>query len=286
MESFKKEVNRLNNSLSSRLREVLAEKLQLPYLPASFNSRERYLTHLSRRVIIGDDIKSVQRQKFALPLVIPVALQTCIEEMGYRYDEILNSALSNVLIPVHDPSSHRPTTAMLPSLQDNWDERGNLRFWRISKESVWSGEHRALDEITELLLMLFSWFARKQGRNPEWYLYGTDHPHCIWYMADFFRRRLILPKASNALQRSQVLPEREAHLFRAWALTRPPRAANQARNHFLESVNAIEDVLEVEGIMEEKLFWQDGDEGSWEWEEGVPSWGDSEDTLNMDNLSI
>ena len=105
-------------------------------------------------------------------------------------------------------------------------------------------------------------------------------------MADFFRRRLILPKTSHTLQKGQVLSEREARLFRAWAITRPPRYTNQDLNDFDESFESVEDELDQEGNIEEELFWQDGDEGLWDNEEGLPSWRDSDDTFGLTGLSI
>ena len=152
---------------------------------------------------------------------------------------------------------------------------------------MWSGQHRALDEINELLLMFFNWFARKRpfAIPIRPHVYSTDHSQCLWYIADFFRRRLILPKTSNTLQRGQALPERESLLFRAWATTRPPKYANQDLNAFEESATSIEDELDQEGDIEEELFWQDGDEGIWD-EEGVLSWRDSDDTFGLAGLSI
>ena len=284
---FKYSATNQNRSLFWILQAVLAQKIQLNHLPGRSIGEERYLTQRVRRIIAGDDTKSVQEQRFAFPLMIPVALQACIEEMRYRYYEIAHSTLPSILIPVHDPSRQRPTTATLPLLQDSWDETGNLRYWVISNESMWSGQHRVLDEITEFLLILFSWFTRKQPAMPHGQPgYNTDHPHCLWYIADFLRRRLILPKAANAPQSGQVLSEREARLFRAWVCTRPPPYASQDWEVTHEGLDSIEAELNVEGNIEEELFWQDGDEGVWKNEEGVPSWRDSDDTFGLTGLSI
>ena len=178
METFENNANRYNDYLFDTLRYALTEKLQPYHGEINHSRRERYWTQRVRRLVAGNNISFVQARWFALPLVIPMALQTCIEETRYRYDEFPDSTLSNVLVPVHDPSRYRPTTVRIPSLQDTWDESGNLRYWLISNETMWSGQHRALDEIKELLLMLFSWFARKQAIGQH--VYSTDHPQCLW----------------------------------------------------------------------------------------------------------
>ena len=146
---------------------------------------------------------------------------------------------------------------------------------------MWAGQHRVLDEVAEVLLMLFNWTTRDL---PDLYLprhpqqnFRTDDPQCLWYMADFFRRRLILPKTSETQQGSHSLSEREARLFRAWVLARPPtRVARQGSNRNAE-LQLIENELEGEGDIADDSFWQDGDKGTWDSEAGVPVWGDFED---------
>ena len=290
MDTFSDKANRYNEYLFRTLINALSDKLQ-HYQGSSqlyVAIRERYLSYRVRRLIAGDVIGSVQSMGFTLPLVIPMALETFLGELNCLYEELQENALSEILKPVHDPSRYTPKTARLPSLQDTWDESGNLRFWLISNKSMWAGQHRAFDEVTELLLMLFNWFTRDQpwqlGRRQL--TYNTDDSQCIWYIADFFRRRLILPKASSALQKGQILSERESHLFRAWVLTRPPKCASSVRNHLDTDIARIEDELDRAGDIEEKLFWQDGDEGLWDNEEGVPSWRDTDDTLGLAGLSI
>ena len=288
MDSFRSNANHYNDYLFHTLKHALTEKLQLHYRQIHLGCRERYLTHRSRRLIAGDVIGSVQAMGFALPMVIPITLESFLRELSYRYDDLPENALSELLVPVHDPLKYRPITTNLPTLQDTWDESGNLRFWLIPNRSMWASQHRALDETNELLLMLFSWFTRSQyhqfqGPGPT---YSTNNPQCIWYIADFFRRRLILPKASSTLQTGHNLSERESRLFRAWVLTRPPKRRNPDRGYFDRVIERIENELDREGDSEEKLFWQDGDEGMWDNEDGVPSWQDSEDTFGLTGLSI
>lgn len=217
------------------------------------------------------------------------ALQTYIAgTLTNRYDDLPDyNALSKVLIPVHDPESYNPTTEMMPSLRDTLRERGNIRYWSISNESMWAGQHRVLDEVAELLLMLFNWttpdlpdldranHARRDLR--------TDDPHCIWYIADYLRRRLILPKTSNTQQGSQNVSDREGHLFGAWVLARPPRWVARQGSHFdadTERILRIENELEGQRNIANGSFWRDGDEGTWDSEPGVPVWGDFEDVFS------
>ena len=118
MESFQCNANYYNDYLFGTLHGALREKLQLDprqIRQLSHSRRERYWTQRVRRLIAGGDIGFVQAWGLVLPLVIPMALQTCIEEMRYRYHDIPDTALSNVLVPVHDPSRYRPATAGLPS---------------------------------------------------------------------------------------------------------------------------------------------------------------------------
>ena len=288
MNKFRDKAYRYNDWLFGVLKCALTEKLRLdpPYFPD--DSWKRYLTHRVRRLIAGEFTGSVQSRGFTLPLVIPMALEIFLGELNCRYEEIQENALSEILKPIHDPSRYKPKTARLPSPQDTWDESGNLRFWLKSNKSMWAGQHRALDEVTELLLMLFNWFTRDES----WQLprhrptYRTDDPQCIWYIADFFRRRLILPKASSALQKGQNLSQRESRLFRAWVLTRPSQPAILDRDHSDGDIERIKNELDNEDAIEEGLFWQDGDEGTWDNEDGVPSWRDSDDIFGLAGLSI
>ena len=247
-----------------------------------------------------------------MPLILPTPLETYFSEiLNRRYVELPNNALSTILIPVHDPSKYNPAGLALPSLQDTLSESGNIRYWLITNEGMWAGQHRALDEVAELLLMLFCWFTRAR---PDWFTprllwypkFDTDDPRCIWFIAEYFRRRLILPRTSDTLQKDETLSEREARLFRAWALTNPPRYETEDRNYFDETIEQVEDELERgadkhdkdvwqvededesqrERDVDDKLFGQDGDEGTWDCEEGVPMWRQFDDIFDLRNLSI
>ena len=204
-----------------------------------------------------------------------------------RYDDFPDyNALSKILVPVHDRERYNPTTARIASLQDTSDESGNIRYWRITNDSMWAGQHRVLDEVAELLLILFTWTTRDLPlppyADPARRDFRTDDPQCIWYIADFFRRRLILPKTSETQQGNHSLSDREARLFRAWVLARPPKRVARQGSDFDADIPPIEAELEEERDIADGPFWRDGDEGTWDSEPGVPVWGDFKDVASRD----
>lgn len=276
--SFEGVVNGHNDSLFRLLRMAISDKLSIHFLQGSYVD---YLTRRIRRLIIGKDLKAVQEKQITMPLIIPMDLQTGITtELQSRYDNIPADALSNLLIPVHDPSTHDPRTATLPPLFDTVTENGNLRYWLITNESMWAGPHRALDEVAEILNSLFSWFLQHENKSdPSTMQYnpGTDNPQCIWHLAESFRRRLVLPNASEKIERGQILPDRETLLFRAWALTPLPRVErsyDEDNLYMIRFQRALDRELVKEGGIPDELFWNEGDEGAWGDEEGVPVWRD------------
>lgn len=278
MEDFKTNAMSHNGYLFSALRKAIEEKLNIHPGQGQYVG---YLTRRIRRLIADSDIESVQAKQITMPLVIPLALQTYItDELGHQYDDIQGNALSSLIIPAHDTSKYDPSTATLPSLYDTSNESGNLRYWLITNKSMWAGQHRVLDEVAELLFLLVNWFAKNRGvwTNDAALRYGTDTPECIWHISEFLRRRLILPETSNTVERGQILPEREARLFRAWALTRPPRvvihSAEEEDEYDDSRMQKLQDELAKEGDIADERFWKDGDEGIWDDEEGVPVWQD------------
>ncbi|KAL9024300.1 MAG: hypothetical protein Q9196_006616 [Gyalolechia fulgens] len=255
MERYIANVDHHNNVLFSTLRNVVGQKLNVDPRQGRYVN---YLTRRIRRLIIDRDFEAKQ---LTMPLLIPMDLETHItHELAHRYDDLPENALSQVLIPAHDPSKHDPTTTTMPSLHDTSDESGNLRYWLITKESIWAGQHHVLDEVSELLAALFHWFQSDKTGDMT---YATDDPHCIWHLAEIFRRRLILPETSRTLERGQTLPLREARLFRAWVMAPPPNDSKMPR---------VPNQLADEGDIADELFWTDGDEGTWDCEEGVPVW--------------
>ncbi|KAI4166976.1 MAG: hypothetical protein LQ343_007581 [Gyalolechia ehrenbergii] len=266
MERFVMNVNDHNNALFFTLRKVVGERLNIDPQQGRYVN---YLTRRIRRLIVDRDFDSVQAKQLTMPLLIPMDLETHItNELAHGYDDLPENALSQVLIPAHDPSKHDPATATMPSLHDTVNESGNLRYWLISKKSMWAGQHRVLDEVSELLAALFDWFKSGKYGNVT---YATDDPHCTWHLAEILRRRLILPETSCTLERGQTLPLREARLFRAWALARPLRIERSFDEDDWKMCKFLNQLAKDRDVADE-LFWKDGDEGTWDCEEGVPVW--------------
>ncbi|KAI4097035.1 MAG: hypothetical protein LQ339_006829 [Xanthoria mediterranea] len=253
-----------NDHLFWTLRKAIAEKLSIGPRDGRYVG---YLTRRIRRMIGGSDLEAVHEKQITMPLIIPMELEVAIAH------ECANDEADPLppLILVHNPQKYDPRNATLPSLQDTVNDSGNLRYWLVTNENMWAHQSRVADEVSELLETLFDWFLHR-GHQPGYEppKHGTDSKHCIWRLAKAFRRRLILPEESDKRERGgQTLSNREARLFRPWALTRPPRVK---RHDDREAIDSLEDELEKEGDIPDSIFWNAGDEGTWRVEEGVPMW--------------
>lgn len=217
-----------------------------------------YLTRRIRRQVYGPDFGSVMAKQITMPIMIPIELEDSLShDLAQRPGIPTQRGAQSLLIPVHDSSNHDPFGA-LPNLHDSVSA-SNLRFWVITNESMWAGQHRAVDEASEVLWALFYWFTdsvREFGQE------GT-HDDCLWNLARAFRRRIVLPEVppgdGNKSTRCE-LSVREALLFRDWALHTPKKRREwedpstvQGKSHELFS----EDVYLYP--FPDKLFWKDGD---------------------------
>ena len=191
--------------------------------------------------------------------------------------------VSKPLIPIHDPTIHDPTRSTLPPLHDTVNESGNLRYWVITNDSMWAGQHRAMDEAAEVLWSLFHWLNQETHKEMHAFTNGpgTDTEQCVWYLARFFRRRIVLPELpsdtvsqANTLNRRGDLPTlREALLFRRWIFYTPripERDFIDPEDH-VSRPHGLFDAKRVLYPFPDALFWQEGDEGKWNGE-GVPVW--------------
>ncbi|KAL8765412.1 MAG: hypothetical protein Q9209_007518 [Squamulea sp. 1 TL-2023] len=233
-----------------------------------------YLTRRIRRIVADRDLEAVRKLQITMPLIIPLdlevsitneAISRCAGSPGVVADHLPQ------LIPVHNPQKHDPRTTMLPSLADTVCDSGNYRYWLITNENMWAGQHRVADEISDLLTTLFDWFLhceRQPGNGPI--RRGADNYNCIWHLAKGLRRRLVLPEESD--ERDKGISKREARLFRPWALTRPPRV--QKSYDANSEMETLEDQMEAEDHISDSAFWDDEEKGSWGDEEGVPAWTD------------
>ena len=238
----------------------------------------------------GPDLASVQEKQITVPLIIPYDLENFIlNDISNQYPDLPhNYTAFKPLISVHDPAAHDPATATLPSLQDTVAESGNLRYWVVTNESMWAGQHRVMDEISEVLWSLFHWFNHGEAMDPERNTgnNNTDDDECAWYLARMFRRRIVLPELptddiqhTNVSNRRSGLPTlRESILFRPWAFYTPkiPDRTFYELNDDDEAPHPLYDRIDEDRMQypfPDHLFWTDGDEGQWDGDD-VPLWSD------------
>lgn len=229
-------------------------------------------------------------KQITIPIILPLDLENYIlHSIPAQYADLPEHAIrSKSIIPVHDASKYNARRDARRnsrrSLQNTFDESENLRYWVITNESMWAGQHRALDEIAELLWSFFHWFiqAAEHAGPSSWI--STKVEPCIWHIARSYRRRIILPwvsddeplKINNLIAPDAIkagLPTlRESLLFRSWVYPSPvpvyrPRVRYQTR----EGPHDLFDEKAVLYPFPDDLFWEQGDEGLWD-ADGVPSW--------------
>ena len=203
--------------------------------------------------------------------MVPWALEDYLfSKLPQQYGD-LSSHFTNFkpLIPVHDASRYNPATTSLPSLQDTASESGNLRYWVITNETMWGQQHRALDEIAELMWTLFRWFSY----NAETSEIETDRPGCKWHLARSFRNREVLhemPDHINIRVKFDILSLREALLFRQWAFSSPMMLNRQPIDDDSTCHPLFNDAWVLYPFPDDS-FWHASDEGTWR-EAGVAPW--------------
>jgi len=224
-------------------------------------------------------------KQITIPLLVPSVFEDFLfNELPRLCPDLPSHYLSNAfLIPVHDATKYTPAAArnpLLASLPEESSEKGNLRYWAITNESMWTRQHHAMDEVFCILWSLFRWFQHEDTPN------SCNVPEATWHLARSLRRRALLPKVASALvpkhndhQRSisrntkrktksnndADLDPREALLFREWVLTIP---------HTTGRMDGDPPEFEEDGYLypvPDELFWSEGDEGKWDAEE-VPEW--------------
>ena len=216
------------------------------------------------------------QKQITIPLLVPSVLEDfLLNELPRLCPDLPSHYLSKAfLIPVHDATTYQPLTARnqsLLNLVDEATERGNLRYWVITNESMWTRQHPVMDEVFAILWSLFRWF--QHGDTPN----TCNVPEASWHLARSLRRRALLPRVAAALipkhpdhQRflsrktryntkrigGVDLGARESLLFREWVLTIPHTTGRMAEDP---------EEFEEDGYMypiPDELFWNEGDEGS------------------------
>ena len=227
---------------------------------------------------MGPDLKSVMEKQITVPMMVPCNLEA-----------FLLNVLPNIctdfpvpkpfLIPVHDPTASLSWTtahAGLLHLYDTTSEDGNLRYWVITKRSMWAGQNHVTDDVFGILWALSEIF-RINARHGT--IRGCTSTEAVWHMAAYVRRRAVQPRFgqsneadSTRIARTTAHSRRgpsaaEARLFRAWVLAEPIRRDRRA--HFEKSPPFEEDAFMYP--VPDELFWKDRDAGEWNGED-VPPW--------------
>ncbi|KAL9632676.1 MAG: hypothetical protein Q9164_005168 [Protoblastenia rupestris] len=260
---FGKAIDNANSGYWISTRAALCARLNIPEAGSSFNG---FATRRLRRQVHGPDLDSIMQKQITIPLIIPPDLEHYIlHTLSVQYPDLpYHFTETPCLIPLHDPTTHDPVTSNIPSLHDTGNESGNFRYWVITNESMWAGQHRVMDEIAEMLWTFFHWLMQ-QSLTPGLDV-NTFDVECVYHVARSFRRRIVLPEISEHEDLGPGLPsKREATLFRPWALVSPNMPdrefAMEDRSHPL-----FADEL-VRYPFEDELFWK-GDKEELGEEEG------------------
>ena len=136
----------------------------------------------------------------------------------------LKSVNADSDLSIDDSTKHDPTTAQLPSMSPTTNESGDLKYWVISNESMWTGQDNLQKALFEVLSCLAAWFidALREGSGEH----RTDSSECLLWTIKHLRRKLtflpVIALSSNDIdRRSQSLPPlKEALLFRAFVDSR------------------------------------------------------------------
>lgn len=269
------------------MESVVVGYYELPFAsyPDIFNQVRNYLTRRIRRQVHGPDIDTVLEKQITIPLILPWDVENFIlTNVPHPQTDLPSNIIRHpTLIPVHDTSKYDSTQAFLPSLRDIASEKGNLRYWVITNDSMWVGQHHALDEIAKVLWSFFHWFNDIQGDLASIEKIETDSEECVWHLARFCRRRIVLPQVpiDNVLfpskERKAGLPSlRESILFRPWVFQSPTSGPRFNGDGFNGDGGAHRPhrLFDQDAVLypfPDDLFWTEGDEGEWEGD-GAPPW--------------
>ena len=248
-----------------------------------------YSTRRVRRVVYGPDLASVQGKQMTTPVVVPWLLEDyLLNSLPQQYrlpPHIMDPNATKVLIPVHDPTKYNPSITSIPSLRDTEAEGGNLRYWVITNQSMWTNQHEVMDEFAELMWCIFKWFTSACNLQRDMGIVHAsmlkfDESQSIWSLARYLRHRIILPEIPG--DRMGLL--KRGMLFKPWVLRCPePRSDTDASLEEAEQedeagVDERRQQAEVATAststpLPNEYGWNDGDEGEWIGHD-VPAWTD------------
>ena len=184
-----------------------------------------YLTRRARIRAYDTDLPALRTQ-LTIPLLIPHDLETAIN--GTLQREAANGHLpahfveTQMLIPLYNASAHDPVAQIAPSippLRDTGGEGGNLRYFIITKESMWSNQNPLVEGVFSVIWALF-WFmidATSHSSLPPLDFTLTT-PRAVQHLARSLQGSLPMEPTirDNAqISKFEIDPE-EAESFRAW----------------------------------------------------------------------
>ena len=114
-----------------------------------------YLTRRIRTHVYGDHLDFLMEKQITIPIRIPHDLEQTVNQYisaALSDAGVLNDGSYRVLIPVHVAGQG---TSIIPDLQDIDGPPGNLRYWVLSNETMWTGIDPRIDAVFEILLALF-----------------------------------------------------------------------------------------------------------------------------------
>lgn len=268
----------LKNGVTNIHMDLLAATKDGVYENLNIDGRIRgwqgYFTRKIRDQVCGRDLKTVMAKQLTVPITLPSPLEDFLRSLGEHHPDLPAHYLSQpFLIPVHNREAWQANqlNPNLPSLHERYSEAGNLRFWIITNESMWSRQHYIIDEVAEILRTL-------QYLTVE---FPVDDPDSVWKTSCMIRRRAMRPDISTAQfyerinttekklrQTTSGLPVREVMLFRSWVFAVPildqwKLALDEEDEE--DFVSGLE--FEEDGILypvPEELYWIDNGMGSWQ----------------------
>lgn len=207
-------------------------------------------------------------QQIAVPVLVPHNIQDVFTEVIQNSQNLPPHFVNATYLENLDNSS-TGDTATGPSTFSPIIDEPSWRLWVVDKYTMWAGQRRTFDGITELMKSSFYLFKASKC-TPRMDLDLTK-----LQLARSFRRRVVLPEVSDytSLQtalNSGSISQRESALFRLWV----SQVAYRDNVHHASTVGFNSAILD-------KKCWQDGDEGTWD-DVGAPTWTDTEGVETSD----
>ncbi|KAL8793670.1 MAG: hypothetical protein Q9195_003719 [Heterodermia aff. obscurata] len=213
------DIDNFNQNLFGDLQFEICRRLQIPLQIFGWSN---YLTRRIRRNLHGPTLDIVHEKQITIPFMMPWDLEMHIAEC-LNTDGVASSRSlpkTSPIINVHDPTKHDHTTAQLPSLSATEHERGNLKYWVISNQSMWVGQDKKQDAVADVLWCLVGSYMQYLNYGPRPST-DTDSRNCLLWTIRYLQRKLGtlpgIPSASDDDRRRQGLPTvKESLKFRTF----------------------------------------------------------------------